>query len=90
MSPLNLSSLPEEARAWLEERVASGLYSTPEEVLSAAMQALELVELREQVELGIRQLEAGECRTYDLDGLSELKERICQRGAARIAASKNR
>ncbi len=86
MGPLNTRSLPEEARVWVEERVASGLYESPEDVLSAAMEALELYELREQVQLGIQQLDAGMSTKYDQNSLEQLKTRIKERGAARLAA----
>jgi Arc/MetJ-type ribon-helix-helix transcriptional regulator len=86
MNAFDPSSLPEKARAWLEERVRSGLYRSPEEVLASAMQALELFEIQQKVSAGLEQIERGEGREYDDDGLEALKERIKRQGRERLAA----
>lgn len=85
MDTLNVSNLPDELRAWLEEKVASGLYESPEAVLTAAIQALELYELREQIAVGIRDAEEGRYTTYHAGALDLLKQRVRERGEARLA-----
>lgn len=84
MDTFDISALPKEARTWVEERISSGLYDSPRAVLLSAMQALELYELDQKIELGIEQLERGEGRSYDENGLDDLKERIRRRGIERL------
>ena len=86
MSTFDASSLPEKARAWVEEKLASGLYGSAEEVLSRAMQALELFEIQQKIDVGVEEIERGEGREYDDAGLEELRERIKRRGRERLAA----
>lgn len=89
MAGFETTSLPEEVRAWVEERVASGLYASPEEVLASAMRALEIFELQQKVEAGAQELERGEGRTYDDAGLRDLSERIKRQGRERLAAKQD-
>jgi antitoxin ParD1/3/4 len=77
--------------ALIKQKVESGLYGSPDEVIAKALALLEeydreLAELREKVQAGIAQLENGQYTDYDEEGLRALKERIKTQGRERLRA----
>ena len=65
----------------VKDKVESGLYSSAEEVLSEALRLLELRDkklaaLREDVRIGVEQLERGEYTEYTDETLHELFDEI--------------
>jgi antitoxin ParD1/3/4 len=78
---MNLSLTPE-LEAWIDGRVASGLYRSSSEVVREALRVLrereELKELRKEelraaIARGARDLEAGDAKPFTNELLAELK-----------------
>lgn len=84
MQPFDINSLPEEIRLWIEEKIESGLYDSPEAVVETAILALEFYELNQELRVGLDQLDRGEYTEYDEAGLKELRDRICEEGERRL------
>ncbi len=79
--------LPPELEQFVEEQVAVGHYESPQEVMVSAVRVLRDVEarqerFREDVRLGMEQLERGEFIEYDEAGLRELFEDLKRRAVA--------
>ncbi len=78
--------LPVELERYVRDKVASGEYASPEEVLIESLHVLRNVEralpqaqddLRREIDLGLRDIEAGRVCDWNVE---ELKELIRKRG----------
>ena len=78
-------SLPPELERLVNQKVRSGMYSSPKEVVQEALQLLnlwdelrqrKLEQLRKDIAIGIAQAERGEVRPLNLD---EMKRRLAKR-----------
>jgi antitoxin ParD1/3/4 len=76
---MNVSLSPEMAR-FVEEKVKTGQFQSPSEVINGALTAYQqaelltpeaLAELRDQVDIGIAQLDRGEGRPWDAAALKD-------------------
>jgi antitoxin ParD1/3/4 len=81
-------SLTPELEKLVEEKVTSGLYPSAGEVVREALQLLQerderlrLEELRQKIQIGIEQLDAGRSVTLDEETLASIK----RRGRERLA-----
>ncbi len=92
-------SLSPKLEALINEKVASGVYSSASEVLREALQLLDerdreqsaqLDALRKEVAIGIEQLERGEYTEYTDETLPELREKITKRGQEKLAAQREK
>ena len=86
-------SLSTQNEKLVKEKMKSGEYGSPDEVLGAALRLLDerdkkLTALRADVQVGLDQLERGEYTEYDAQGLKELAERIKSRGRERLKAKR--
>ena len=80
-----------EQQKLIEQMVESGLYKSTDEAIDTAISLLDqrnkkLDALREDVQVGLDQLERGEYTDYDDDGLKGLAESIKARGRERLKA----
>ena len=86
---MNVSLTPELEKI-VAERVASGRYASASEVIREALRLLEerdqLNQLRQEVRLGLEQLDQGRQRPFDDQAL----ERIKRHGRERAAATHHR
>ena len=81
MSTLNIS-LPESMRAYIDEKVAEGGYSTASEYVRELVRADQKRAARERLEtLLLEGLDSGEAREMTDKDWDELKRRVCQRHA---------
>ena len=78
----------------INDRLASGRYPSPTEVIGDALRLLKerdelreqkLEELRRELQIGIDQIERGEYSSYDEDSLEELAEKIKARNLSRLS-----
>ncbi|MBU4272245.1 MAG: type II toxin-antitoxin system ParD family antitoxin [Planctomycetes bacterium] len=81
-------SLPPELVQFVEEQVASGHYRSEQDLLVSAVRVLRSVQdrqrqFREDVRLGMEQLERGEFNEYDEDGLRKRFEELKQQAVDR-------
>jgi antitoxin ParD1/3/4 len=89
MATMNISLTPQLEKL-VQDRVKSGLYTSASEVIREALRLLDsrdrgmAQQLRTDVEAGLRQLDAGQSRTFDDDAV----ERIKKAGRAKLAALK--
>ncbi|MGO9265443.1 MAG: type II toxin-antitoxin system ParD family antitoxin [Candidatus Binataceae bacterium] len=83
---MNVSLTPELEKI-VAERVTSGRYASASEVIREALRLLEerdqLNQLRQEVRLGLEQLDQGRRRPFDTPAL----ERIKRQGRERVAAA---
>jgi len=83
---MNVSLTPELERI-VAERVTSGRYASASEVIREALRLLEerdqLNQLRQEVRLGLEQLDQGRLRPFDDKALKRIK----QQGRKRVAAA---
>lgn len=86
---MNVSLTPELEKI-VTERVTSGRYASASEVIREALRLLEerdqLNQLREEVRLGIEQLDRGQHRPLDDQTLDSIK----RRGRQRVAAAQHK
>jgi antitoxin ParD1/3/4 len=86
---MNVSLTPE-LEKFVAERVTSGRYASASEVIREALRLLEerdqLNQLREDVRLGLEQLEQGRHRTFDDQALDHIK----RQGRERVAATQHK
>lgn len=84
---MNISLTPE-IDAWVAEKVKSGMYKSSSEVIREGLrllrerevQRLAMVEdLRHELLVGVRQLDAGNAVPFDADQLSRIKQNARQR-----------
>lgn len=84
-------SLTAELEAYVQAKVASGLYGSASEVVREALRLLKerdrvygprLQTLREEVERGVRQVRAGKARSLDRQAVSDIKAEARRRAAA--------
>ncbi|MCI0438506.1 MAG: type II toxin-antitoxin system ParD family antitoxin [Chloroflexi bacterium] len=78
-------TMPPQFEKLVKDKVESGQYASAEEVFAEAMRLLEwrdkkLAALREDVRIGIEQLERGEYTEYTDETLHELFDEISERG----------
>ena len=75
-NPAHLIELPEDLRAFAEEQVRAGKAKSVEEVVLDAVEQKRLTELREALDVGIAQADAGQV----VEGTpADIMERIRQR-----------
>jgi antitoxin ParD1/3/4 len=86
--------LPPELARLVNEKVESGLYNSPSEVLRDALRLLEerdilrehrLQELRREIAVGLHAAEQGRVQVFDDESLRVQFEEIKARGRARLA-----
>ena len=72
----------------LQEKVASGLYNSVSEVIREAlrllverekMQQAKLEALREDIDIGIKELDSGQAIKYDVDSVSNILKEVQSR-----------
>ena len=87
-------SLCPELQQLVEQQIASGKYHTTDEVLTEALRALrdrdreaEVLELRRELQIGIDELDRGECEEYDESNIHELAAGVKRRGREMLEAS---
>lgn len=78
-----------EHEAFIREKVASGEYDAPDDVITAALdcfqqleqfRALRLEQLRREIDIGIAQLDRGEGRPLDIEAIkAEGRRRLARR-----------
>lgn len=90
-------SLTPELEKLVQEKIASGLYESANEVIHESLLLLQerdkirefrLRELKKEIHKGIDQLEQGEYNVYDSESLKSLVEDIKQRGRNKRAEQK--
>ncbi len=82
--------LPEQLEAYVQFKIASGLYSNGAEVIRDALrhmmqddeEALRTLRLRDALALGFEQIERGEGSAYTSEMMDQLKQRAEERAAA--------
>ena len=93
---MNLS-LPPELERYIAEKVESGEYLSPDEVLVHGLSLLRerdeinrlrLEALRKEVDVGLEQLDRGEYTTHNEASLTELAEQIKTEGRRKLADKK--
>lgn len=91
---MNVKLTPEQ-EALVKQKIESGQYDAPEEVIDHAfgllreedaVHRLRFEELRAKIQVGIDQLERGEYETYDSASVQELLEGIKARTETRLAS----
>jgi antitoxin ParD1/3/4 len=89
---MNVSLTPE-LEKFVDEKVQSGMYQTASEVVRDALRLLKdrdelqghrMDELRRDIAVGLKDLDAGKSKSFDRKALEGIKTR----GRARLAASK--
>lgn len=84
-------SLPPEMDNWVAAQVKSGAYKSSSEVVREGLRTLQRLEeqrlamaadLRQELMIGIKQLDAGKFRPFDAAAVSEIK----QKGRERLGA----
>ena len=80
-------SLSPELQQLVDRQIASGKYHTTDEVLTDALRALvereaEIGDLRRELQIGIDELDRGECEEYDESNIHELAEGVKRRSRA--------
>ncbi len=86
-------SLSTQNEKLIKEKMESGEYGSPDEVLGAALRLLDerdkkLTALRADVQVGLDQLERGEYTEYTDETLHELFDNVTRRGRERLESSK--
>jgi antitoxin ParD1/3/4 len=84
-------ALPTELEQLVAERIESGKYASPSEVIQEALRLLKerdeqqsrLEELREEIHAGLQQLERGQFTTYDEASLPRLIEEVQTEGRSK-------
>jgi antitoxin ParD1/3/4 len=82
-------------RKLIEQKIESGNYKSPDEVIEKALSLLDkydekLEGLRRDVQVGLDQLERGEYRDYTTETLHELFEEVEVEGRKRLEAKLQR
>jgi len=86
--------LPSDLRAFVDAQLASGQYTSVDDVVAGALTLLrdaerlraeKLEALRVEVDKGLKELERGEYEEFDDDSLWRLCEQIKKRGRKRLA-----
>lgn len=84
-------SLPSEMNNWVAARIKSGAYKSSSEVVRDGLRTLQRLEeqrlamaadLRQELMIGIRQLDAGKSRPFDIATVDAIK----QKGRERLGA----
>lgn len=86
-------SLSAQNEKLIKEKIKSGEYGSPEDVVDAALRLLDehdkkLAALRKDVQIGIDQLERGEYTEYTDETLHELFDKVTRRGLERLESNK--
>ena len=86
-----VQSFPPELESFVAEQIAAGNYQSEQDLVVNAVRVLRDVQakrrqLREDVRLGVEQLERGEYTEYDEAGLRQLFEKLEQRVVHRVEA----
>lgn len=94
---MNVSLTPQLEKL-VRKKVASGMYNSASEVVREALRLLQqhdrlrelrMKELRKEIRIGERQLERGECESFDEDGLSDLFAGVRAAGREALRRSKS-
>ena len=92
---MNVSLRPE-LQAYVEEQVRAGHYSSADDLINAALETLRqqeetdpdaLAELRREIDVGLRELERGECDDWDPEEIKAEGRRLL---AARDAGARGK
>lgn len=88
-------SLTAELDAYVQEKVKTGMYHSASEVIREGLRLLreqdqirqaKLEQLRRDLDIGIEQIERGQYKVYDSEGLKRLAEEIKAEGRRRLDA----
>jgi putative addiction module CopG family antidote len=86
--------LPPDLGQFVQQQLALGKYQSEQELYSDAVRVLREVKkqeetFRDDIELGIAQLDRGEANDYDFEQLRERFEQLKDRARRRIAGNKD-
>jgi len=88
---MSSSSFPQDIGQFIDQQLAMGKYHSEQELMTEAVRVLREVQVRQQqfaddIRLGMEQLERGEFKEYDEQGLRNRFEVLKDRARRRIAA----